>query len=148
MYHTTMRRPVWYRALVALWALWFAAAVSDPAGLHWCAQHGDRLTAADASPVQSRHGAHAPGHAAHIHPAADDARTPSPSPQPSRHGPASDRDHHLGQCCTSVPVEAITRVPSLAGPTYARYVAPEIGETRAASRVAYAHPFANGPPAV
>ncbi len=34
-----MQRPVWLRVLIALWGVWFATALTEPAGIMACPQH-------------------------------------------------------------------------------------------------------------
>lgn len=40
MYYSSVRRPLWFRALTAFWGLWFAVALIEPAGIHQCPVHG------------------------------------------------------------------------------------------------------------
>lgn len=59
LYFVSVRKHAWFRVLVAVWGLWFTAALSEAAGLHTCAMHGNHSVAHPA-------GAHAsaghPGH--------------------------------------------------------------------------------------
>src|SRR5260370_16079612 len=38
-YTAAVRRPWWYRVLIAVWGLWFTAALSEAGGLHSCPMH-------------------------------------------------------------------------------------------------------------
>src|SRR5471030_929389 len=111
MDRSLVRRPAWFRALIAIWGLWFATALSEPAGMHSCPMHGN--------------------HAAHAH---HDAASSGASHAPT------DHDKHtpagctcLGMCCcshaaavtecsTELPAASLVDVPrtrsvAVAGPT-------------------------------
>src|SRR5437764_497719 len=75
-----VRRPVWVRALLGVWGLWFTAALSEAPGVHACAVHGTPA----AHNAHDSHQSHA-GHTAH-------AATQSTSP--------SDASHHAANGCT------------------------------------------------
>lgn len=137
MYYLVVRRPLWFRALIALWGLWFTAALSEAPGLHTCEVHG----AHGASSGSATHAGHH-GHAAH---AAPGSATSAPDGS-SHHGPA-DCTCLGGSCCAvaaAVPKPAIDFLDSVvvAGhpATFADVVAPVV-------RRAHTLPFANGPPA-
>src|SRR6266550_4179177 len=60
MYYSVVRRSVHVRVLLAIWGIWFTAALSEAPGLHACPVHGGH--AAHAGPAE--HLAHA-DHSAH-----------------------------------------------------------------------------------
>ncbi|MEP6492160.1 MAG: hypothetical protein ABJF01_05755 [bacterium] len=133
MYRATVRYPTWYRVLIGIWGLWFAASLSDAAGQHACPMHGDHAVLVGASAAVADAG--------HAHSAAHH--------DGSSH--ESDGSHHtctcLGSCCCAPSIVAPQAQASLA-------VAPVVEVTVAAYRVAivavvrraYSQPFANGPP--
>jgi hypothetical protein len=135
MYYCVVRHPVWFRALIAMWGVWFTATLSQAPGFHACPSHGNH----GAHSGQDAHG----NHSAHSGPAhASDA---------SAHGDTSHDDSAgctcLGLCCCAAPIAAptgsvdisktivLTRSPA----AFADVASPIV-------RRAYAHPFAHGPP--
>jgi hypothetical protein len=134
-------RPLWSRALIAIWGIWFAAALLEPGGLHSCPLHGGAGHVhggmSGMHDMHAMHGTSAPAHWSTEHVSGTD----SPSHR------SSDVCTCLGLCCC-VPVVALaSQVAALPGaatvdveaPTYREFSAPRI-------RRAHALPFANGPP--
>jgi hypothetical protein len=160
-----MQRPIWFRALITLWGIWFATALTEPAGLLACPMHSGlgQFMATAAMPAH-QHAAvgtsvaahHAPDHAAMAEMTgmasmndapSDVAASATSTPLPTK----APGEHHcctcLGQCCTVAPaalvaprialVESVVREPEIA------VFAPV---SLYPARVAFALPFANGPP--
>lgn len=154
-----MQRRLWLRALLALWGLWFTAAISEPAGLFVCAMHSGTagmqmgghahggMRAAKTSSHGMQHAASG-SHAAHRSPSVaaggePDASVSEPTP------PQTHNCTCLGECCAVVPATI---------PTPQLQVALGIAISRAAEPPAHAReitppaqllhvlPFANGPP--
>jgi len=124
-----MRRPVWLRALAAVWAIWLQAALLSPASFDHCPEHGSHAAA--------MHAADHAGHTAHL---------------VHDHGaPADQHGKHactcLGACCCAVPVAvAATRIDV---PAFATVDVAPIRDPDARVAVAlrpHSLPFANGPP--
>jgi hypothetical protein len=124
LYFAHVRMNAWFRALLAVWGLWFTAALSEPAGLHTCPMHSG----------------HAIAQASGAHGSAEHAGHSAPS-------------HHskdctcLGLCCAaSILSPRVSIQPAVVS------VQPEtatFSPDRAAPRIVRAHtlPFANAPPA-
>jgi hypothetical protein len=115
------------RFVTALWALWFGAALVEPAAMQTCPMHG----------AHAAHGMSMPAGATHR----------------SDHSPPARHSSHsctcLGACC-SAPTIAMPRAEIAALPVAAVVVAFVIDryrdETAPAAAPRYSHPFANGPP--
>ncbi len=138
-----MRRPfpVWTRPLLAVWGLWFVAALAWPMGLRSCPQHG----------VNSAHAGHM-GHMAgmadgvHVAPGATTAQSSDEHSGQSGHQ-SGDCCTCFGMCCCATTLIAPARATDLPRPvvvdaavaTYPDVAAPTV-------RRAHALPFANGPP--
>ncbi|HVX42225.1 MAG TPA: hypothetical protein VHB25_21870 [Gemmatimonadaceae bacterium] len=133
-----MRRPVWYRALTAIWALWFAVALIEPAGIHQCPVHG--AAGADMAGMGAMAGM-ANMDMAGMSMAHD--QTP----------PGHQSQHPLHCCCLSTGCSAPAFVPSapsgeLADRIVARSHEPSFADVPSPLiDRAHALPFANGPPA-
>lgn len=129
MYNCLVRRLAWVRALIAVWGLWFTAALSEAPGIHACAVHGD-------------HAGHVAGvgHAGHmVHGSGTSA------PADSHRAPATCTC--LGHCCCVAPVGA--PATSIELPDSIVRVAVTAPLTKLAAPVvlrAHSLPFANGPP--
>lgn len=123
LYFVMVRKHAWFRALVAVWGLWFTAALSEAAGLHTCAMHGNHAVAQ----------AHS-GHAAAEH---------------SGHGAPSHASKActcLGFCCAaSVATPRVSIQPAVVSIQRETAVFSPAGATLSITR-AHALPFANGPP--
>jgi hypothetical protein len=129
-YYSFVRRPVWFRALIAIWGLWFTAALSEAPGLHACSVHDS-------------HAAHSE-HVAHGVTSLHDSGTTAPV----------DQSHHrstdctcLGTCCCAAPAGIPTR--SIELPDAVVVVEAAVDYADATSPIvqrAHSHPFANGPP--
>lgn len=149
-----VRRPLWYRALIAAWGIWFTAALSNAGGLHTCPTHGG----------PGNHAAHASA-AGNLASATHDAAMSGmdhgtavgdlSSSASSELGSGSQDTQHsqnactcLGSCCCAAPIaspeparEAFVFTLVDAPPAeYPDVAAPSVERE-------YAHPFANGPPA-
>jgi hypothetical protein len=129
VYYCLVRPPAWIRALIAIWGLWFTAALSEAPGIHTCAVHGD-------------HAGHAAGagHAGHmVHGSAPSA------PADSQRAPATCTC--LGLCCCVAPVAEPAASIDLPESIVRVAVTAPVGSL-AISVVLRAHslPFANGPP--
>lgn len=165
-------RPLWLRALITLWGVWFTTALTEPAGLFACQMHSGMNAAhathaaapsADASGKASAHALHsasmvsggdvtpsAVDHAQMMHGGqADDAsnaagtHVASESPTPAEHSCCTC----LGQCSTAPAAITPVRAPEFATETISDVVRAESAECvyRPLLR-AHALPFANGPP--
>lgn len=156
-----MIRPVWLRTLTALWGIWFATALTEPAGLLACPMHSGQAAMApaavadeDAAPATldvaagDEHAAHGSasaslGHAAGASQTRGGAtRTPDPS------------GHHsctcLGQCCTMAIDALAERADVLLPAPASRVIRTRLPAVVAfvATPVEHSRPFANGPPAL
>jgi len=121
-------RPVWFRALIGIWSLWFGAMLSEPGALHTCPTHGGGSHAA--------HAAHMPG---------------MEHGSGGQHAPAS-KTHCtcLGDCCSSSPAAPpAVRVAVDPAARVVRVTPSIVASADAAPAEAPPHrlPFANGPPA-
>ena len=140
-----MRRPIWYRVLISLWAVWFSTALIEPAGFFACAMHSG-MPATTAAPVQVATSAAHHEHAAH---------TASTEPSASAPGAqTADPEHDGHSCCTclgqcSTMTAAVLRQADV---TIAVYLSRQASAAAAVTlshiplRPAHALPFANGPP--
>jgi hypothetical protein len=148
-----MHRPAWLRSLIAIWGLWFATSVVEPAGLFACEMHGAAagyITAPHSSGA-SAPSQHDPSHDASPHHAATSvvhatlalAVNAPASPAPGHHGCCTC----LGHCCQSVPIGAPAPATTLAPlAEHDGAVAAIMVATSGVSRRPYSLPFANGPP--
>ena len=125
-----MRRPVWLRALAAVWAIWLQAALLDPGSFDPCPEHGN--------------------HAAATQPATHSAHTAHAS-----HGHGTPAGHHgqhsctcLGACCCAPSVAILATAFDAPRVVTVAQVKPAHADFRvvAAARP-HSLPFANGPPA-
>ncbi|HTE47095.1 MAG TPA: hypothetical protein VK636_17740 [Gemmatimonadaceae bacterium] len=145
MYSSGVSRPLWFRALIAIWGLWFTAALSEVGGIHTCPIHGG--TAAHVSHSAAAHESqHAPHHGA-MASAEHHAQAASPSSQPAD-------DHHggactcLGLCCCGTPVASPTSTTSIVDVALVETSAPDYADLPTPSvERNHVQPFANGPPA-
>jgi len=136
-----MRRPIWYRVLISLWAVWFSTALIEPAGFFACAMHSGMaaVTATSVTTAPAQDAAH------HEH-----AAPASSAPAAESDAPAHDGHPCctcLGQCSTMtaavLPHVDITIAEHLARQAS---VAAAVVLSRIPLRPAHALPFANGPP--
>ena len=123
-----MHRPWWYRALGALWAFWFAAAIVEPVTLHPCPMH-DGIHAMSMAGM-----AHATGH------------------DRDAHHDGQGAQHHcncLGACssATAVGLPGHTVVPRIATVAIVPVLVPAAPDV-APSTPDFVLPFANGPPGI
>lgn len=129
-----MRRALWIRIVTAMWGVWLGVALTQPMMLHPCAAHGGPAAQMTGMPGMSSDGSAAQNSAMH-----HDAPA---------HG-SSTTCTCLSDCCcappASVPVTAQSGAAVSRTVEYAS-VAPTCDESSPAAAVAYAHPFANGPP--
>jgi len=140
-----VRQPLWFRSLITLWGIWFATALTEPAGFLACPMHSSA-----GHHTTEGHGAIAPvveaAHPRHdVHAAAlvtETSATESQAPTPAHICSC------LGDCCSSVPARPAhpVRAPAFVvvgpddrgGPALDALVAP--------TRRDHALPFAVGPP--
>ena len=135
VYYSGVRRPVWFRALIAIWGLWFTAALIEAPGIHACAVH-------------SSVSAHGHGHS-----------SPAAPMQMASHGDrhdAASRDEPrnqsssctcLGLCCGTTHVAVVERPIDLAmRATIASSSPAVVVDAAPAVSRPYARPYANGPP--
>jgi hypothetical protein len=138
-YYSFVRRPVWFRALIAMWGLWFTAALSEAPGLHACSVHAVHAGHATHS-EDDTHGAQLAGSVV----SPDDSASPAPVDQ-SHHRPTDCTC--LGTCCCAAPAAVPTRSVKLPNVVVVAERAVDFAD--AASPIvqrAYSRPFANGPP--
>ncbi len=134
MYYSFVRpRPVWLRALTALWGLWFAVALIEPAGIHQCPVHGVGAQMGDMGDMS--------------------AMDMGAKPMAAEMAKADQPPHHAASCtCLSLCYSSPAFVPPTAGAQLRdRVVAIAASQNFADSpcRVLerpHALPFANGPP--
>jgi hypothetical protein len=129
-----MRRALWSRVFAGVWALWFAVALTEPAGLHACPMHG---VAHGLDPASA--GAH--GAAMHHGGGADGASHSVPG------------SHHLtctciGACCAAAvsvfpPSAAVAIAETIVRASPATHVVPT---THRPSEPEHARPPSQGPP--
>jgi hypothetical protein len=120
------------RAIVALWGAWFTLTVADSGGEHACPTHAPAT--ADGSPA-TRHASHAA------------VSAESEGVDPAEAGDAEHECTCLGTCCATAAegiLDPTSRPAALDG--IAQSSAP-VSDREPDGRRAYAHPFANGPPA-
>lgn len=150
-----MRRPLWFRALISLWGIWFTTALIEPAGMLACPMHSGV-----AGVVQGGIATHANGAAAsqaakpttsrHAHDMSAMSHGEQSLGEPS-HTDKAPTEHHcctcLGQCCAMSPALLPMRASELSSTIVATTVHCATTSTRVSvSRVEHALPFANGPP--
>jgi hypothetical protein len=128
---------MWFRALVAIWGLWFTAVLSAAPGLHACAVHSGYAAA-------SAHHTHAT-HAGH------DVQSASRH-ESSSHDDASNHSSSgctcLGiSCCSAAVARPGHAIELPGGVIVSRREAPVANVANPVVRHAYTLPFANGPPA-
>jgi hypothetical protein len=148
-YHSAVRRPAWFRLLTALWGLWFTTALTEPAGFLACPMHsgGGMHEVAAVAPSPT-----AESHAHHVGMVMDQSPDAAASVSQAMTHDAPTPDGHpcctcLGQCCTMSPADMPQSpvIPSAATPL--QTAAQPIGyQSRLRTRIAYAIPYANGPP--
>ena len=143
-----MRRPIWYRVLISLWAVWFSTALIEPAGFFACRMHSG-MAVTTAAPVNDATDAAHHDHAA-MAAATEQSVTNSAAPAAEPADPGHDGHSCctcLGQCCTMtaavVPQVDITIAEHLSRQAS---VAAAVVLSRIPLRPAHALPFANGPP--
>lgn len=151
--YSVKHRPVWLRALLTLWGVWFATALAAPAGLMACPMHGGIPVAASSEGGGASVGDNSTAaHEHHVDTAPVEASSHIAQPL-STDAPAQEHSHQcscLGQCCAMAidalgaheePLPAVARVsvPQVARPTMV---------THFATLIKYGRPFANGPPTV
>ncbi len=149
-----VRRPLWFRALITLWGIWFATALTEPAGFLTCPMHSGAGHHATETPFASAHVAETPADAADHsgHDAHYDAHRAAPTEEVSATESSARAPSHicscLGECCSSAPARAAD--PIAAPPTV---VVRDGSRVRVASdalvtpaRRDHALPFAIGPP--
>jgi len=127
-----VRHPFWLRALIALWAVWFNAALLEAPGVHACQVHSAAAVTSHAhGPAGMPMAAHGGHHASS--PSKDDGAACS----------------CLGVCCGVSPFISSDEAPDIAA-HYAALAPRRIGHFVAAPSVdrPFARPFANGPPRV
>lgn len=141
-------RPLWYRALIAVWGLWFTAALSNAAGLHTCPTHGSHAAHASLGGAAASPSHDGMGMAGMDHGTAVDEAVASTSSGPQDTQPSQNACTCLGSCCCAPSVAPLAPAPEAFVVTYIDVRPAEYPET-SKPRVerAYAHPFANGPPA-
>jgi hypothetical protein len=163
-----MRRPFWFRCLVALWGVWFATALTEPAGLLACPMHSGLSAVAAghgshtgaAAPLVAQHAA--PEHASHalqgslqgsLHGEMHGAMPESDalSQEATDHAPVDHSGHEsctcLGQCCMMAPAAMPASAVAIEfAPPLQTVVAEFSHTTRHLERWEHALPFANGPP--
>ncbi|MFI5231640.1 MAG: hypothetical protein ACHQSE_03910 [Gemmatimonadales bacterium] len=89
-----MRRPLWLRVVIAVWAVWLGAMLAGPPGLHACPVHGDHAAHGMAGMAGNAGGgmpdmAGMPSHSAHHD---------IPGHQ------SNSRCTCIGACCSAAPV--------------------------------------------
>lgn len=140
-----MRHSIWLRALISVWGIWFATALTEPAGFFACPQHhGAVVAVANDGPVDSAHDHHASSGQTGGASLSESAQLSDPdSSTPAEHSCCTC----LSQCCTMTPAVAADCGQALEHPV-ARASAPEPFAQKhfVPLRVAHALPFANGPP--
>lgn len=128
-----VRRPLWTRLLIGLWAIWFTASLIEAPGIRMCAMHSGVAAAS------------------HTHASAE-----MPMQSHMQHGqpPAPGKDP--AGCCTCLGLCCVlpTLLPKEAAPTivahYAAIAPRRIESTVVAPHLerSYERPFANGPPGI
>ena len=136
-----MRHPVWYRVLLAVWGLWFTAAMSEVGGLASCPMHGN-------------HAAHVGAHAAAAGKAqATSSHLAHAAERGTAHQPSAPQKGAvctcLGQACCAPLVVGPTAAVQLPRALTVVVAVAAYRETAVVSvQRGYEHPFANGPPRV
>lgn len=157
-----MIRPVWLRTLTALWGIWFATALTEPAGLLACPMHSGQAAmasaavaddnsapAADVVVAGDEHAAHGSASASPRH----DAGSSQALGSGSTHAPDPSGHHSctcLGQCCTMAIDALAARADVLLPAQASRVIRAPLPAVVAsiATPVEHSRPFANGPPAI
>jgi hypothetical protein len=142
-------RPVWLRALTALWGIWFATALTEPAGLLACPMHSGQTAMASGAVT---HDNSAP--AAHASMAGDARAGHGSTPTVAGNSAPAPADHHsctcLGQCC-SMAIDALSEGADVLLPMQASRIIRTPRPTAVAhiaTPVEHSRPFAIGPPAL
>jgi hypothetical protein len=135
-----VRRPLWFRSLITLWGIWFATALTEPAGFLACPMHSGVGHHATASPVAAASTDHS-GHDTHGAVLVQEA-TESDAPTPAHLCSC------LGDCCSSTPARAADPVatPPMVVVRESDHVRPAPDVLVAPTRRDHALPFAIGPP--
>jgi hypothetical protein len=134
-----MRRPLWFRTLASMLALWFPLVAGEPGVLHPCPTHGSGSALAT-----SLHGAHA---GASMHSAAHGAGHHSAPSAPGH-------DHHNCTCisCCTASAAALRApdAPTIEIMTVERAASAAVPNAASLPRPApeYARPYTTGPPRV
>jgi hypothetical protein len=142
---SNVRHPLWIRSLITLWGIWFATALTEPAGVLACPLHGGaghHTTSGPVADASSEHGSHSQ-HLARASTAHTDASaTESPAPEP---GHACSC---LGDCCSATPAQVadVLDPPPLAVLGLRGQLAFARGILGASTQRDHALPFAIGPP--
>ena len=118
------------RSFAALFAVWFAVSLAEPAALHACAMHGGGAVAG------------------HHHAAGPHASAAHDQGQPGTHG-APKHCTCLGSCTTSAGSAIVPSADANIGTvaTYSAIVALPAFRARIVTAPPFFLPFANGPPA-
>jgi hypothetical protein len=126
-----MRRPLWLRVVITVWAVWLGAMLAGPPELHACPVHGDhashQMSGADMADMAASAGHHG-----------------TPAHQPSSHCTC------IGACCSAAPVAPPAgQVAEISVDEFTAVtpVAPMREDRAATPAPPYSLPFANGPPA-
>lgn len=145
-----VRRPLWFRSLITLWGIWFATALTEPAGFLACPMHSGMGHHASSVQVAETQVTETPsdvddhsGHDAHrAEPALEVSATESDAPEPSHVCSC------LGDCCSSVPAQAADPidVPRMVVIGDSGQIRPESNALTALTARDHALPFAIGPP--
>lgn len=144
-----MIRPVWLRALTALWGIWFATALTEPAGLLACPMHSGQSAMASATVAQDDL---AP--ADHERAAGNDHAGHGSAQSLAGESAPAPAGHHsctcLGQCCTMAIDALAERADVLLPAPASRVIRTRLPAVVAfvATPVEHSRPFANGPPAL
>jgi hypothetical protein len=156
IYPSSVRHPLWYRALITLWAIWFTTALIEPAGFMACPMHSGMVAGLPAGMAHLGPVAAPLSHAGMTHDAmthdavAHDAMAQDVTDLAATDAPAPT--HHdcctcLGQCCTMAPAELSSPALALVLPATLQTMVARYEQTaRLVARVEHALPFANGPP--
>ena len=134
-YRRRMRRPLWLRLMISVWAVWLGATLVGPGELHSCSVHGDRH-AAHSMTAATPHDMQGMDHAAH-------------------HGAPAHTSHSqctcVGACCcaaTVAPPSAQVAEITIDEPVVSVELAALARDDRApVVSPPHSLPFANGPPA-
>jgi len=135
-----MRRALWIRVVTAMWGIWLGIALTEPMMLHPCAMHGGSAAQMVGMPAM-------PGMADGITAQSGTAQHAGHNDSPSQGSGTTCTC--LSDCCCAPPV--LVPVSARADAAVSRTVeyaaiAPSCDVSTPVAAVAYAHPFANGPP--